>query len=71
MRGVVLHFLPADNASKSTENTSKHEVERNKVFLSLQDMLPKILGVSKSESSWVNALVRFKNTASEEYENIN
>lgn len=60
-----------DNASKSTENTSKHEVERNKIFLSLQDMLPKTLGISKSESGWVTALVRFKNTAREEYENIN
>lgn len=60
-----------DNASKSTENTSKNEVERNKVFLSLQEMMPKTLGISKTESNWVNALVRFKNTAKEEYENIN
>ncbi|MGL4430120.1 MAG: lipase family protein [Silvania sp.] len=60
-----------DNASKSTENTSKNEVERNEIFLSLQEMMPKTLGVSKTESNWVNALVRFKNTAKEEYENIN
>lgn len=59
------------NASKSTENTSKNEVERNKVFLSLQGMMPKTLGISKTEINWVNALVRFKNTAKEEYENIN
>ncbi|MDR2263424.1 MAG: lipase family protein [Enterobacter asburiae] len=60
-----------DNASKSTENTSKNEVKRNKIFLSLQEMMPKTLGISKAESNWVNALVRFKNTAKEEYENIN
>lgn len=59
------------NVSKSTENTSKNEVERNKFFLSLQEMMPKTLGISKAESNWVNALVRFKNTAKEEYENIN
>lgn len=59
-----------DNASKSTENTSKSEVERNKLFLSLQEMLPKTLEISKSESVWVNALTRFKNTAREEHENI-
>lgn len=63
--------LTVDNASKSTENTSKHEVERNKLFLSLQDMLPKTLVISKSENGWATALVRFKNTAREEYENIN
>ncbi|HGL4548764.1 TPA: lipase family protein [Klebsiella aerogenes] len=60
-----------NNALKSTENTSKNEVERNKVFLSLQEMMPKTLEISKTESNWVNALVRFKNTAKEEYENIN
>lgn len=36
-----------DNASKSTENTSKNEVERNKAFLSLQEMMPKTLGIIK------------------------
>lgn len=60
-----------DNASKSIENTSKNEVERNKIFLSLQKMLPKTLDISMTETHWVNALVRFKNTAREEYENIN
>ena len=68
---MVLHFLPTDNASKSTKNISKHKVGRNKIFLSLQEMMPKTLGISKTESNCVNALVRFKNTAKEEYENIN
>ncbi|EOT9541546.1 lipase family protein [Escherichia coli] len=63
--------IAVDNAAKLTESTSKHEVERNKNFLLLQDMLPKTLEISKSENNWVNALIRFKNSAKEEYENIN
>lgn len=59
-----------DNASQSTGNISENEVGRNRLFLSMQDMLPQTLKISKSESNWVNALERFINRATEKYESI-
>ncbi len=57
-----------NQAISPESNTSKNEVSRNRLFLSLQDMLPATLLISESDDAWKNALTRFKNVAEEAIE---
>ena len=57
-----------NQAISPESNTSENEVSRNRLFLSLQDMLPATLLISESDDTWKNALTRFKNVAEEEIE---
>ena len=59
-----------EQASKLGKSVSQDEVNRNKMFLVLQGMLPKTLNVSQSQDTWNNSLIRFKNIAKEEHEYI-
>ncbi|EAQ4906429.1 lipase family protein [Salmonella enterica] len=60
-----------EQASKLGGSVSQDEVNRNKIFLVLQDMLPKTLNISRSKDTWNNSLERFKKVAKEDHEYIN
>lgn len=59
-----------ESSAKSINKVSQDEITRNRLFLALQDMLPVTLDISESEVTWQNALVRFKEVAKEDHENI-
>ncbi|MFP2421409.1 lipase family protein [Pseudescherichia vulneris] len=60
-----------EQASKLGKSVSQDEVNRNKMFLVLQNMLPKTLEISQSKDTWNNSLTRFKKVAKEDHEYIN
>lgn len=60
-----------EQASKLGKSVSQDEVNRNKMFLVLQNMLPKTLEISQSKDTWNNSLARFKKVAKEDHEYIN
>lgn len=60
-----------EQASKLGKSVSQDEVNRNKMFLVLQNMLPKTLEISQSKNTWNNSLTRFKKVAKEDHEYIN
>ncbi|EOC5808351.1 lipase family protein [Cronobacter turicensis] len=60
-----------ERISKLGKNVSQDEVNRNKMFLVLQDMLPRTLNISQSQDTWSNSLIRFKKIAKEDHEYIN
>lgn len=60
-----------ERASKLGKSVSQDEVNRNKMFLVLQGMLPRTLKISQSQVTWNNSLIRFSNIAKEDHEYIN
>lgn len=60
-----------DDMAQSLDKSSADEIARNKLFLELQKLLVATLVISESSSESINALVRFKKEAKEEYESLN
>ncbi|MNN07263.1 hypothetical protein D3C81_1200860 [compost metagenome] len=55
----------------ASDKVSMDEAVRNKLFIELQNLLPQALRVTQGIVVNENALVRFKERAEEQYENIN
>lgn len=60
-----------DDMAQSLDKSSADEIARNKLFLALQKLLVATLVIYESSSESINALVRFKKEAKEEYESLN
>ncbi|EIZ8586938.1 hypothetical protein NSR52_004530 [Salmonella enterica] len=59
-----------EKAAKIPGIVSSNEVERNRIFLKLQDMVSTTLKISQDDITWNNALLRFKAVAEEIHEDI-